>query len=133
MMSDWKVTVQAGAVVLMLAVLLGAFGSHALAGVLDSDGRELWEKANFYHFVHGIALLCLGCCAHSAEAQYQRLRLAGLAFVLGIFCFSGSLYLYAWLRTTWLVMFTPLGGLMFVSGWGLFVLAMRTPDRLRIK
>ncbi|HEY8328025.1 MAG TPA: DUF423 domain-containing protein, partial [Rhodanobacter sp.] len=38
------------------AVLLGAFGAHALRGVLDARGAELWHTAVNYHAWHALAL-----------------------------------------------------------------------------
>ncbi len=38
------------------AVLLGAFGAHALRDVLDARGSELWHTAVSYHFWHALAL-----------------------------------------------------------------------------
>ena len=45
-----------GAMLLAVAVLLGAFGAHGLRDRLDVYSMGIWEKAVFYHFVHA-----LGC------------------------------------------------------------------------
>ena len=46
-----------GAILLALAVILGAFGAHGLRGRLDAYLMSVYEKAVFYHFIHAIGLL----------------------------------------------------------------------------
>jgi len=94
------------------AVLLGAFGAHALRGVLDAQGMELWHTAVNYHAWHALALvLGLGL------GQGRMGRVSARAFVLGIVLFSGSLYALALGAPRWCGAITPLGGLAFVVGW----------------
>ena len=40
-----------------LAVMFGAFGAHALKARLDGYSLGVYEKAVFYHFIHGLGLL----------------------------------------------------------------------------
>ena len=94
------------------AVLLGAFGAHALRGVLDAQGSELWHTAVNYHAWHALALvLALGLGRGRAG------RVAARAFLLGIVLFSGSLYALALGAPRWCGAITPLGGVAFVAGW----------------
>lgn len=94
------------------AVLLGAFGAHALRGVLDAGGRELWHTASQYHFWHALAL-AVACLAPAGRAR----RVASCAFALGIVLFCGSLYALALGAPRGYGAITPLGGLAFVAGW----------------
>ena len=94
------------------AVLLGAFGAHALRGVLDARGAELWHTAVNYHAWHALALAVaagLGC------GRSRRVALA--AFAVGIVLFSGSLYALALGAPRWVGIITPFGGLAFIAGW----------------
>ncbi|MEW9624174.1 DUF423 domain-containing protein [Rhodanobacter geophilus] len=94
------------------AVLLGAFGAHALRGVLDPAHRELWRTAVEYHAWHALALaLAVGLGAGRAG------RCAVAAFALGIVLFSGSLYALALGAPRWVGIATPFGGVAFVVGW----------------
>jgi len=94
------------------AVLLGAFGAHALRGVLDERGVELWHTAVNYHFWHALALwLALSCLG----APHRRRAI--VAFGLGIVLFSGSLYALALGAPRWFGAITPLGGVAFIAGW----------------
>ena len=112
-----------------LAVMLGAFGAHALKKLIDSYALDIWQKGVEYQFYHTFALLYL-----STFARYKN-KLIGFAFlffVAGIILFSGSLYLLALkeVYTSSLASFigpiTPLGGLCFILGWiCLFLAALK--------
>lgn len=94
------------------AVLLGAFGAHALRNVLDAAHHQLWHTAVEYHFWHALALaIAVGF------GQGKALRIAVLAFAVGIVLFSGSLYALALSAPRWTGIVTPVGGLAFVVGW----------------
>ena len=94
------------------AVILGAFGAHALRGVLDERGTELWHTAVNYHVWHALAL-CLALFVLDAP---QRRRTV-FAFAIGIVLFSGSLYALALGAPRWFGAITPLGGVAFIAGW----------------
>lgn len=106
-LDGWLVAAAGGS-----AVLFGAFGAHALRGVLDARGIELWHTASQYHFWHALALT-----ATVATAQGRARRCARIAFALGIVLFSGSLYALALGAPRWCGVITPFGGLAFVAGW----------------
>jgi uncharacterized membrane protein YgdD (TMEM256/DUF423 family) len=94
-----------------LAVALGAFGAHSLKAVLaDHQTTAIWEKAVFYHFIHGVMLFVL--------AGRAPLRIGPwLCFLGGILIFSGSLYLLSVSNVRWLGAITPIGGVSFIVGW----------------
>lgn len=94
------------------AVLLGAFGAHALRGVLDERGTELWHTAVSYHFWHALALFV---ALLLLDGRWR--RRAVTAFAFGIVVFSGSLYALALGAPRWFGAITPLGGLAFIAGW----------------
>lgn len=94
------------------AVLLGAFGAHALHDVLDARATALWHTAVEYHFWHALAL----AASLSAPPGPAR-RVARWAFGLGVVLFSGSLYALALGAPHGFGSITPVGGLAFVAGW----------------
>ncbi len=106
----------------MLAVVLGAFGAHALKARLDDYSLGVWETAVQYHFYHALALLAVGIVA-LGQPQSTLLRSSGWLFLLGTLFFSGSLYLLAVSGTRWLGAVTPLGGLAFIGGWACLAVA----------
>ena len=94
-----------------LAVVLGAFGAHALKGTLEQNQTTaIWEKAVFYHFIHTIMLFVLAL-------HWPRFRWPWFAFLAGILIFSGSLYLLALTNHRWMGAITPFGGVGFIIGW----------------
>ena len=97
----------------LLAIALGAFGAHALRGVLEANQtRDLWNTAVLYHLVHAPALLW----AATAEPFLQGTI---LCWVLGILLFSGSLYALALTKISILGAITPIGGLFLMAGWAI--------------
>ena len=103
------------------AVLLGAFGAHALRDVLDMQHGETWHTAVNYHVWHALALALA-----AGLGQGRGRRVAIVSFALGIVLFSGSLYALALGAPRWIGIITPLGGLAFVGGWIALGLSLRT-------
>ena len=112
----------------LTAVILGAFGAHALKAALVERGMlEVWQTAVLYHLVHAVAALAAGLAIVHGNGReltplIRRLRAACHCWLAGIFLFSGSLYLMAGLGVQHLGWVTPLGGVLFLAGWA-FVLA----------
>jgi uncharacterized membrane protein YgdD (TMEM256/DUF423 family) len=109
------VTARAGLLVALAgasAVLLGAFGAHALRGVLDPQARELWQTAVNYHVWHALAL---ALAVALGRGRSGRVAMAG--FAIGIVLFSGSLYTLALGAPHWMGIITPFGGVAFLVGW----------------
>jgi len=100
----------------MLAVMLGAFGAHALKGRLDDYALSVFQTAVQYHFYHTLALLAVGILVLS-QGDSALLRSSGWLFVLGLILFSGSLYILSFTGLRWLGAITPLGGLAFIAAW----------------
>ena len=106
-----------GALLGGLAVVLGAFGAHALRGVLDEADLATFEIGVRYQMYHALALLGVAWAMTQWEAG--TLVAAGWAFVVGILVFSGSLYTLVLTGQRWLGAVTPIGGVAFIVGWGL--------------
>lgn len=97
-----------------LAVLLGAFGAHALEGRVSERALEVWETANRYHFFHALAILGVEL---GGGLGLQGTRRPLVLWSLGLILFSGSLYVYALTGLKFAAMLAPLGGLSFAAGW----------------
>jgi len=110
----------------MLAVILGAFGAHALEARLPPGHLIWWQKAVNYQGLHTLALLGTGLLALHHPSRL--LLFAGGLFCAGILLFSGSLYLLSLTNLRTLGMVTPFGGIAFITGWCcLAVTAWRLP------
>ena len=113
-MTDSKKSLLTGIIFCGLAVILGAFGAHALKTTLSSESLAIWHTAEKYQTIHGLALILLGLWGYQSK---KRSRLTYTLFLAGICLFSGSLYALALSDIKILGAITPLGGLSFIAGW----------------
>jgi len=112
-----KQTLISGSLLGLLGVALGAFGAHALKGMLLQNGRvDTYDLAVRYQFFHALALLIIGLLTE--KFGVPTFRWASLLILGGVTIFSGSLYLFALTNVTTFVMITPLGGVLMLFGWG---------------
>ena len=105
-----------------LAVALGAFGAHGLAKVVEPRLLEVWHTGVQYQMYHSLALLAVALLAVS-YIKPAIAKWAGWAFVIGILLFSGSLYAIVLLDVRNLGLITPIGGVFFLIGWVLILVA----------
>ncbi|NNE09572.1 MAG: DUF423 domain-containing protein [Gemmatimonadetes bacterium] len=103
------------ALLALLSVMGGAFGAHALRGSLPPDRLIVFETGARYQMYHALAIL-LVFALHQWVPGSTR-RLTAILFVAGIVLFSGSLYTIALTGIRSFGRITPLGGLLFLSGW----------------
>jgi uncharacterized membrane protein YgdD (TMEM256/DUF423 family) len=99
-----------GAILLALAVAIGAFGAHGLRGKIDDYSMSIYERAVFYHFVHALGILIVSLLPRYAAAV-RWLLLAGIVL------FSGSLYVLAVTGVRAFGAVTPFGGVSFIAAW----------------
>ena len=121
---NWGV---AGAALLALAVMIGAFGAHALKERLDAYSTGIYERAVFYHFVHAAGLVAIGIATLAHVARTGAANDAGWLLLVGIVVFCGSLYALALTGVRKLGAITPLGGLAFIAGWIAFAVSLSGP------
>jgi uncharacterized membrane protein YgdD (TMEM256/DUF423 family) len=112
-----------GAVMLALAVSIGAFGAHGLQGKLDAYSMNIYERAVLYHFIHALGILLVASLAASNAISLSLGRWAGLLLLSGIVFFSGSLYVLALSGNRMWGAVTPIGGVSFIAGWVVLAVA----------
>ena len=110
----------------LLGVVLGAFGAHGLKPHLDEYQRAIYEKGVNYQFYHTLAAFMAYILYEVKQVRY--LLTAAVLFLIGILCFSGSLYLLATADLTGFPRdiagpITPIGGVFFIGGWGTLIFA----------
>ena len=93
------------------AVLLGAFGAHALRGVVTPQGAGWWQTAVQYQLAHALALLAI------APLPLRRAALAAWCMTTGTTIFAATLYAMALGLPHWLGAITPVGGVLMIAGW----------------
>jgi uncharacterized membrane protein YgdD (TMEM256/DUF423 family) len=106
-----------GAVLLMLAVIIGAFGAHALQARLDAYSRGVYETGVMYHFFHALGLLIVSLLPRIGALSPGRAGWVCGLLCLGIVLFSGSLYALAVSGIRTLGAVTPIGGVSFIAAW----------------
>ena len=111
---NWSMT---GAILLALAVILGAFGAHGLRGRLDDYSMSVYEKAVFYHFIHALGILMVSILPRTGTFPESSAATVCAILLAGIVIFSGSLYLLAVTGNRMLGAITPIGGVAFSVGW----------------
>ena len=98
------------------AVILGAFGAHALKDILTSDQLLSYDTAIRYQMYHVIVLLFVNIFESFSVKQKNTIS---YLFFVGILFFSGSIYVIQLTNLTaksiWFI--TPLGGLFLIVGW----------------
>lgn len=105
-----------------LAVILGAFGAHALKRSFNDDQLKSFEVGVRYQMYHAIMLIISGIVFPFAETGQS---LTAWCFIIGIFLFSFSIYGLTFSASRGrkikiLGPVTPIGGLFLIVGWILF-------------
>jgi uncharacterized membrane protein YgdD (TMEM256/DUF423 family) len=106
-----------------LAVILGAFASHALKEQLSEKYLAIFETGVRYQMYHALALLLVALLFTQFPIPPTALAIAGFAFIAGIVIFSGSLYALSLTEIKWLGAITPFGGVGLIIGWVCLVVA----------
>ncbi|MCT6923493.1 DUF423 domain-containing protein [Metasolibacillus sp.] len=117
-----KGSIISGAIHGFLAVALGAFGAHALKGILDDYSTGIWDTAVQYQMFHASALILVGILMSTKIfGEVRQLKIAAICLNLGIVFFSGSLFILAVTGIGILGAITPIGGVLFLTSWVLII------------
>ncbi len=108
-----------GAGVLGASVGLGAMAAHMLKPILTDAQAANWQTGVQYQIVHGLALLVIGL----SNISGRNVRIAVWLFCIGIFIFSGGLYINALTGIKALGRVIPLGGMAWIFAWFLLAFA----------
>jgi uncharacterized membrane protein YgdD (TMEM256/DUF423 family) len=103
----------------MTAIILGAFGAHALKKVLNLEQLNTFETGVKYQMYHALFLLFVGLSQTITE---KTKKIIFYFIVVGVLFFSGSIYLLATNNLTAfnfrkIGFITPIGGLLLIVGW----------------
>ncbi|EQC47751.1 DUF423 domain-containing protein [Bacteriovorax sp. Seq25_V] len=115
-----KKSVALGAILTALAIILGAFGAHALKKILTPSLLDTFLTGNRYHMFHGLSFIVVSIL----ELIFSlNLKVVRYFFLAGIIAFSGMCYVYALTSVKTFAMIVPLGGVAYIVGW--LVLAVK--------
>ncbi|MES2526784.1 MAG: DUF423 domain-containing protein [Bdellovibrionota bacterium] len=110
-----RTSLLAGTALLFLAVVIGAFGAHGIKNIVSPEKLVTFETGVRYHFYHAFGLVLLGLYQLHSSAK---LKVSLYAFVAGILLFSFNCYFYAVSDMKVFAMIVPVGGTLFILGWG---------------
>lgn len=119
---SWRSTLAIAGLLLMLATMLGAFGTHVLRPLLTPQRFESFTLAVDYQFFHALGLLGIGLLQRQMNPPL--LRWAVRLILLGLLLFCGSIYALTAGLPKWFGMVAPLGGSSLMLAWLCFALAV---------
>lgn len=108
---------------IVLSVVLGAFGAHGLKNVVSPEKVASYEVGVRYQIYHGLGLLLIALNANKFQGNLKMFY----SFILaGVVLFSGSIYLLALnelisIDLSFLGPVTPIGGVLMIMGWGVLL------------
>lgn len=116
-----KVFLKTAAFLGAFSVMLGAFAAHGLKQIANDYTVSIFETGVRYQFYHVFAL-ALAAILYKTYSN-KLIHYSGILFLLGVFFFSGSLYVLTYKiifnvwGLDWVVFLTPIGGVFFIGGW----------------
>lgn len=108
----------AGAILMLLGVMLGAFGAHALQAQLTPRQLASYQTGVQYQMLHAFGLMIVAIVGQVTGVT-PRLRWSARLMAAGIVFFSGSIYLMTAGAPRTLGMVAPVGGISFMAAWAL--------------
>ena len=119
-MDTAKLFLLLGGINAALAVILGAFGAHALKARVSAEMLAVYQTGVQYHFYHALGLVLVGLAIMQLPESVP-IKWSGGLMLVGIVLFSGSLYGLSLSELRWLGAVTPFGGAAFIVAWVVFV------------
>ncbi len=102
------------------SVLCGAWLAHGGQALPDKVQSSI-ATALQYQLFHTIALLA--CLVWLKTSKSSTVLIAAcIAFIIGILCFSGTIYIKAFFELTFIGKLTPFGGIALAFAWLLLAL-----------
>ena len=110
----------AGSMFALIAVILGAFASHALKAYFEVEVLQSFQTGIRYLMYHGLAMLIFSQTTAAKNPWIFRL------FFWGVILFSFSIFLPCFAKLgpynlSWMGPLTPIGGGLLISGWVLLI------------
>ncbi len=115
----------------MTAIILGAFGAHALKKVLTLEELTSFETGVRYQMYHALFLLFIGLTNHlTAKTKKTIVALT----IVGVILFSGSIYLLSTMSISKINFkvigfVTPIGGTLLIAAWGVLLIQFTKKKR----
>lgn len=110
-----------GALMGVMAIILGAFGAHALKKYLSVEQLGAFETGVKYQMYHALFLLLLGMNTMISE---KAKKMVFQLVIFGVLFFSGSIYLLttkalSGIDFKFIGIITPIGGALLILAWSI--------------
>ncbi|MDG1426537.1 MAG: DUF423 domain-containing protein [Flavobacteriales bacterium] len=111
----------------LTAVIFGALGAHYLKDLITSSQLTSFKTGVKYQFFHALAILLISLNKDKFNTHVKK----SLFFLfIGTLFFSFSIYLLALkdlllISFQYLVLITPIGGLLLIIGWFLLFFCLK--------
>lgn len=121
-----KQIVLTGAILIVIAIILGAFGAHSLKELVSAEKIASFEVGVRYEMYIGLSLLVLGL---NTDKFTFSLRWVTSLLLVGSILFSVSIYLLSLQEITsislkFLGPITPIGGSLIIAGFIVFIIKL---------
>lgn len=124
-----------GIILILIAIILGAFGAHALKDKLTVEQLGSFEVGVRYQMYHGLALLILGFGATQLKFSLKGIN---ALIIAGVIAFCVSIYFLAMqdmlgMKLKFLGPITPIGGTLLIIAWGILlwkVISTKTTNKV---
>ena len=132
MQASSKRLILVGIILIILAIILGAFGAHGLKDKVSDVRIQSFEVGVRYQFYTAFGMLIVALLADRFSWKTNAFFYLNL---IGVLFFSVSIYgltLQEWVGSNWKFLgpITPIGGLLMIVAWILiFVEAIRTVSK----
>jgi uncharacterized membrane protein YgdD (TMEM256/DUF423 family) len=114
----------AGAIALLCATALGAYGVHGLQGMPERT-ISAFQTAVEYQFYHGLGLIVTALVARTYPDS-KPIAAAGWLILFGIVFFCGSIFATTFGAPASLGSLAPMGGISFMLGWAALAIGVLT-------
>ncbi|WP_067222404.1 DUF423 domain-containing protein [Marinomonas gallaica] len=108
-----------------ISVAAGAFGAHGLKQIVAEQNLAWWQTASQYMMYHSLG----GILAVVLMAVSARFLWSVKLFTLGNLLFSGSLFVMTLTDIRLLGAVTPIGGVLYLSGWFVLLIGFFKPHK----
>ena len=115
----------------LTAVILGAFGAHALKEILSAEQLASFETGVKYQMYHALVLLFLGL-ENKIKPKFK--QLIYYLLMIGLVLFSFSIYGLATNQFTSfdfkrIAFITPIGGSLLIFGWIMMLISFLKKEK----
>jgi uncharacterized membrane protein YgdD (TMEM256/DUF423 family) len=101
---------------MVINILIGAFGAHGLKPYLDDYGTIIYNKAVDYSFYNTLGLFAISFITTQIK-DIKQIAIGYYFLFIGTLIFSFSLYILSLTKIFWLGAITPIGGTLMIIGW----------------